>query len=308
MILITGGTGFVGAYILEALEEEKIPRGNIRIMSRPGKALNSLRSMGYDTVPGSVTSMEDVRRALQGVDTVIHLVALIREVKSKGQTFDRVMGQGTENVAQAAKEAGVKRILFMSALGSTNQTTPYYRNKMRGEQAIKATGIPYTIFRPSIQIGPGGEFTALLKSLTATPIAPVLGHGRYPVQPMYVRDMARYYAQALRDERYLNQTFEVGGPEVFEYNDMVRQTMQARGKKGLLFHAPLLLVRPMIPLIDKVLPKLITKDQFTMLLEGSATEDRQLHELGGFKLTPFREAITIALKQPPPPTYPGARR
>lgn len=308
MILITGGTGFVGAYILEALEEKKIPRAEIRVMSRAGKPLDRLRSIGYDTAPGSVTSIEDLWRAMQGVDTVIHLVAIIREVKSKGQTFDRIIGEGTENVARAAKEAGVKRILSMSALGATNMSTPYFRNKIRGEKAIRSSGIPYTIFRPSIQIGPGGEFVGLLKQLTFAPIAPVLGHGKYPMQPMYVRDMARYYAQALDDERYVNQTFEVGGPEVFEYNDMVRQTMAARGKKGLLFHAPLLLVRPLIPVIDKVLPSLITRDQFTMLLEGSATEDRRLEEIGGFKLTPFREAIKIALKQPPPPTYAQARR
>jgi NADH dehydrogenase len=307
MILITGGTGFVAGYILEALEEKGIPRGEIRILARAGKALEKLRSMGYDDVPGSVTKMEDVKRAVQGVDTVIHLVAIIREVKGKGQTFDRVMGEGTENIAEAARDAGVKRLLFMSALGATNMSTPYFRNKMRGEKAIKASGIPYTIFRPSIQIGPGGEFTALLKQLTMAPIAPVLGHGRYPVQPMYVRDMARYYAQALDDERYANQTFEVGGPEVFEYNDMVRQTMQAKGKKDILFHAPLPLVRPLIPVIDRVLPGLITKDQFTMLLEGSATEDRRLEEIGGFKLTPFREAIRIAFKQPPPSTYAKAK-
>ncbi len=302
MILITGGTGFVGGYILEALEEKKMPRGEVRILARAGAQLDRLRSMGYDTVAGSVTEKGDVKRAMQGVDTVIHLVAIIREVKDKGQTFDRVIGEGTENVAEEARDAGIKRILYMSALGSTNMSTPYFRNKIRAEKAIKASGVPYTIFRPSFQIGPGGEFTDLLKQLTATPVAPVLGHGRYPVQPMYVRDMARYYVQALDDDRYANQTFEVGGPEVFEYNDMIKQSMEARGKKGLLFHAPLLLVKPMIPVIDKVLPKLITKDQFTMLLEGSATEDRRLEGIGGFELTTFRKAIEIAFKQAPPAT------
>ena len=307
MILITGGTGFVAGFILEALEQKGIDRGDIRILARAGKSLEKLSSMGYGTQPGSVTNRDDVRNAVQGVDTVIHLVAIIREVKARGQTFDAVIGEGTENVAEAAREAGVKRFIFMSALGATNMSTPYFRNKIRGEKAVKASGIPYTIFRPSFQIGPGGEFTDLLKQLTMAPIAPVLGHGRYPVQPMYVRDMARYFAQALDDERYINQTFEVGGPETFEYNDMVRQTMEARGKKGLLFHAPLPLVRPVIPVIDKLLPKLITKDQFTMLLEGSATEERRLEEIGAFDLTPFREAIRIAFKAPPPPTSAKAR-
>src|SRR5215207_254606 len=105
MILITGGTGFVGGYILEALEEKEIERGEIRLLARSGKGLEKLRSMGYDTLPGSVTNRDDVRKAVQGVETVIHLVAIIREVKAKGQTFDAVIGEGTENIAEAAREA-----------------------------------------------------------------------------------------------------------------------------------------------------------------------------------------------------------
>ncbi len=306
MLLITGGTGFVGGYILEALEG-KMPRNQVRILARGGKDLAKLGVQDYDTVPGSVTNKEDVKRAMQDIDTVIHLVAIIREDKAKGQTFERVIGEGTENVAQAAKEAGVKRIIYMSALGAINESTPYFRNKIRGEKAVKASGIPYTIFRPSFLIGPVGEFTALLKQLTMMPIVPVLGPGNYPVQPVYVRDMARNFAQALDDERYANQTFEFGGPEVFEYNDMLRQTLDAMGKKGFLLHAPLLLVKPIIPIIDKVMPKLITEDQFTMLLEGSNTEDKRLQEIGGFELTPFRKAIEIALKAPPPATYAKAK-
>lgn len=306
MLLITGGTGFVGGYILEALEG-KLAKSEIRILARAGEDLDNLRSQGYDVAPGSVTNIEDVRRAMEGVDTVIHLVAIIREVKSKGQTFDDVIGKGTENVAQAAKEAGVKRLIYMSALGATSLSTPYFRNKIRGEEAVKASGVPYTIFRPSILIGPGGEFTALLKQLTTFPIVPVLGPGNYKVQPMYVRDMARHFAQAVSGEQYANETFEVGGPQIFEYNDMIRQTLDARGKKGFLFHSPLLLVKPLVPLIDKIVPRLLTKDQFTMLLEGSSTTDKRLYNIGGFNHATFRKAIEIALNQPPPSTSAKAR-
>ncbi len=302
MLLITGGTGYVGGYILEALEG-KLPRDKIRILARGGADLDKLAKMGYGTAEGSVTNLEDVRRAMQGVKQVIHLVAIIREAPSRGQTFERVIRDGTENVATAAKEVGVERLIFMSALGAPNMTTGYYRNKIAGEEAVKATGIPYVIFRPSFLIGPGGEFTALLKQLTMLPLVPVLGSGDYRVQPLYVRDMARYYVQALVDEQYLNKTFEVGGPEVISYNEMLRRTLDARGKKGFLFHAPLPLVRPVIPVIEKIAPKLITEDQFKMLLEGSHTDDRRLEQLGGFPLTPFRRTIEIALKQPPPKTY-----
>jgi NADH dehydrogenase len=307
MLLITGGTGYVGGYILEALKGN-IPNDQIRIMSRDRASLDRLAAQGYDTTEGNVADVDDMRKAMQGVDTVIHLTAIIREVPGKGQTYEAVMGKGAENMVEAAKGAGVKRVLFMSALGAENVSTGYYKNKIRGEEAVKGSGIPYVIFRPSIQIGPGGEFVGLLKQLTMLPIVPVLGPGDYPMQPVYVRDVARYVVQALDDPRYTNQTFEVGGPETFEYNRMLKQTIQARGKKGWLFHAPLLLVRPLIPLIGKVMPKLITQDQFTMLLEGSATKENRIAELGGFELTPYRKAIRVALKTPPPTTYAKAKR
>ena len=306
MLLITGGTGFVGGYILEALKD-KMPKSDVRVFARGGADLDKLGTQGYSTEAGSVTNYEEIRRASEGVDTVIHLVAIIRPDASRGQTFERVIGEGTENVVRAAKEAGAKRILFMSALGATNASTPYFRNKLRGEEAVKNSGIPYVIFRPSFQIGPGGEFTALLKQLTMLPIVPVPGPGKMPVQPMYVRDTARYFAQAVDDERYTNQVFEVGGPEVFQFNDMLSKTLEARGKKGVLFHSPLALIKPTVPLIEKVAPKLLTQDQFTMLLEGSATKDRRLQEMGGFEMTPFSKAIEIALTTAPPETYAKAK-
>ena len=307
MLLIIGGTGYVGGYILEALDG-KMPNKQLRIMSRDKASLEKLAAQGYETVEGNVTNLDETRKAMQGVDTVIHLTAIIREVPSKGQTYDAVMGKGTENMVEAAKDAGVKRIIFMSALGAENMSTRYYKNKLRGEKAVKESGIPYVIFRPSIQIGPGGEFVGLLKQLTMLPVVPVLGPGDYPMQPVYVRDVARYVVQALDDQRYTNQTFEIGGPETFEYNKMIEQTLSARSKKGLLFHAPLFLVRPMIPLISKVMPTLITEDQFIMLLEGSATKENRIVEIGGFERTPFRKAIQIALKTPPPATYAKAKK
>jgi NADH dehydrogenase len=302
MLLIIGGTGFVGGYILEALDGQ-IPSDQIRVISRDQASLEKLKAQGYDTVAGNVANQDDLRRATQGVDNVIFLTAIIREVRGKGQTFDAVIGQGAENMVQAAKEAGVTRILFMSALGADDIDTGYFKNKLRGERAVKESGIPYVIFRPSFLIGPGGEFPGLLKQLTNFPIVPVLGSGKYPVQPMYVRDMARYFASALTDDRYTNQTFDVGGPETFEFNEMLRQTLTARHKKGWLFHAPLFLVRPMIPIIEAVMPKLITRDQFKMLIGGSSTQDNRIAQLGGFDLTPFRKAIAIALHGTPPPTY-----
>src|SRR5215203_4381887 len=101
MLLIVGGTGFVGGYILEALEG-KMPRNQVRVMAREGADLDNLRQQGYSVSAGSITNPDDVRKAMQGVDQVINLVAIIRQVPGRGQTFDAVIGRGSENVAQAA--------------------------------------------------------------------------------------------------------------------------------------------------------------------------------------------------------------
>ena len=106
-------------------------------------------------------------------------------------------------------------------------------------------------------------------------------------QPMSVRDLAQVIRLAI-ERGPEDGVFEVGGPETIEYNDMMRETLAARGKKGVLFHAPIFLVKPVVPVIEAVMPKLLTKDQLTMLLEGSHTSDTRIHELGGFALTTFQ--------------------
>src|SRR5205085_10035200 len=103
---------FVGGYILEALQNS-MPREEVRVFARRSRDLDKLRSQGYDVAVGSVTNLDQLRRAVQGVETVVHLVAIIREVPKRGQTFDRVIGEGTENMAKVAKEAGVKPIISM---------------------------------------------------------------------------------------------------------------------------------------------------------------------------------------------------
>jgi len=130
----------------------------------------------------------------------------------------------------------------------------------------------------------------------------VPGPGNYPVQPMYVRDMARYIAEMLDDPRARNQVLEVGGPATMRFDEMLRRTLEAKGKRGWLLHLPLPLMRLTVPIIARVLPALITEDQFNMLLAGSATTDTRLPEWAGFARTPFVEAMRIARKSPPPAT------
>jgi len=303
MLLLVGGTGYVGSYILEALDNAGVPRQEVRCLVRGGANKQALEAQGWATAAGDIERPETLGPALQGADTVINLVAIIRA--KGGQTFDKVMGQGGRNLVDAAKRAGVPKFVYMSALGTgphTIRLSQYYKYKWASEEYLRASGIPYLIFRPSFLIGPGGEFTNLLNMLTLLPIVGVPGPGNYRVQPMYVRDLARYVVQMLDDPRALNQTLEIGGPEIFAFTDMLRKTLEAKGKKALLIHMPLPLMRLVVPVADKLLPALITQDQFNMLLAGSSTTDTRLATWGGFRPTPFVEAMRLALKSPPPAT------
>jgi NADH dehydrogenase len=263
----------------------------------------ALEAQGWATADGDITQPETLPAALQGVDTVINLVAIIRA--KGGQTFEQVMGAGHRNLVDAAKQAGAGKFVYMSALGTTRESvgvSQYYKYKWASEEYLRGSGLPYIIFRPSFLIGPGGDFTGLLNMLTLLPIVPVPGPGNYPVQPMYVRDLARYMVQMLDDPRAVNQTLEIGGPQTFSFTEMLRKTVEAKRKKALVVHMPLPLMRLTVPIIDKVMPALITQDQFNMLLGGSATQDTRLAEWGGFQRTPFVEAMRIGLQAAPPAT------
>ena len=302
MLLLVGGTGFLGGYLLEALDRQ-MPRNQVRILVRGAAQKAALEAQGWATASGDIGQPATLGPALAGVDTVINLVSIIRAKGS--QTFAGVMGAGHRNLVDAAKTAGVGKFVYMSALGVSREAvglSQYYQYKWASEEYLRASGIPYIIFRPSFLIGPGGDFTALLNMLTLLPVVNVPGPGDYPVQPMYVRDLARYMVAMLTDPRALGQALEIGGPETFRFDEMLRKTLQAKGKRGVLIHMPLPLMRLAVPVIDKLAPALITTDQFNMLLKGSATTDTRLAEWGGFERTPFVEAMRIGLHSPPPAT------
>jgi uncharacterized protein YbjT (DUF2867 family) len=146
VILVTGGSGFVGGHVVHAL---RAAGQDVRCLVRDRRRGERLEAWGCELVEGDVTDPESLRLALAGCDTVVHLVA-IRQ--GKQEAFQRIMIDGTRNVIAAARDAGVGRFVLMSALGTTEETkdvVPYYGAKWQMEQDVKAAGIPYVIFRPS---------------------------------------------------------------------------------------------------------------------------------------------------------------
>src|SRR5207245_6421325 len=216
-VLVTGATGFVGPHVVHALRAPDLP---VRALVRERRRGAKLVPLGVELVEGDVTDAASLRRAVAGCDAVVHLVAIIT---GRPADFERVMAQGTRDLVAAAREEGVGRFVLMSALGvseRTKDTVPYYRAKWDMEQAVKGAGIEHVIFRPSFVFGrDGGVLPQFVRMARFLPVTPVIGPGTQRLQPIWVEDVALYFAEGIDRAEAANRTFEIGGPDAPTWNE-----------------------------------------------------------------------------------------
>ena len=265
MILVTGGTGFVGPKIVHALRaEETAVRALVRDPS--SSSARTLSAWGCELAQGDATDPDSLRRATEGANAVVHLIALIA---GKPQEFERVMNQGTRDLVAAAKEARVSRFVLMSALGTTEESkdlVPYYGSKWDMEQTVKASGIEYVIFRPSFVFGKdGGVLPTFLRQVRYSPVTPVPGSGTRRLQPIWVDDVAAFFARSLSTEEAANKTFDLGGPDRLTWNELYERIRRTLGKRRVTVHVPIGLMRAGAVLAEKLPRPPVTRDQLTML-------------------------------------------
>ena len=223
---------------------------------------------------------------------VVHLVGVIRE--RGAYTFDAVNRVGTANVVDAAREAGVRVFVHVSALGvSDSPDFPYLLSKWRGEQAVINGGVPYTILRSSTYFGPGDRFIGTLAALVkAFPIIPVPGNGRTLYQPLHVEDMARCVASALKLPEPRGQTVDLGGPRHLTHDQILDTIARTYHLKRLKFHVPLALMRMMVAIMERLAPSPpATLHQLRMLSVDSVTELDSVERIFGFQPRPLDGAI-----------------
>ena len=279
MILVTGATGFVGAEILRRASR----RGwRVRGLARhPDRAEGLGRLPHVELYRADVGDPPELLEAMDGVDAVVHLVGIIAPTRRQG--FEEVHVRGTENVLAAAREAGVGRFVHMSALGADagRDRTEYWSTKWRAEEAVRASGLAATIFRPSIIFGPDDEFfNRLARVIRWSPVVPLPAGGRPRFQPVWVGDVAECFLQAARAESTPRPVYEVGGPEVLTLREIVRELGRILGRRRGVVPLPLGPLRLGAALAERLLPSPpITADQLKMLELPSVVSPDDLRAL-----------------------------
>jgi NADH dehydrogenase len=289
-VLLTGATGYVGSYILRALlRADHTPRCLVR-----GSAADlAVQDEALEVVPGDVTDPASLDGAFAGCDAAIHLVGILEERPSHGVTFERIHVDGTRHVVSAAREAGVDRLVHMSANGARPEGgTAYQRTKWRAEQLVTDAGFDHwTILRPSLLFGrpdPGRpEFASqVLRDLVRPfPILPVFGDGTYQMQPVHVTTVADAFVQALTADAAHGRTYVAAGPDRLPYVEVLDRIARGAGLSPKpKVHVPMPLARLGVYTAGRVGLLPISPVQFEMLVEGNTGDETAFYQT--FDLTP----------------------
>ena len=278
-VAIVGGTGFVGGYLVEAL----VKAGHdVACLVRPGSE-NKLRGGPSITqVRGELGSGKALKNLVQGCDAVIYNVGLLREFPRRGITFEQAQYQGVVDTVSAMQEAGVRRLLLMSAIGVKHPGTKYQSTKYRAEQHALGSDLDVTVLRPSVIFGdPRGtmEFATQLYRDMVRPPFPAVSFPGVEMSPVFIGDVADAFVAALENEATRGKTIELAGPDVLSWDQIVRRIAAAVGRKKLVLTMPLWVMRTGATLLDWLPFYPVTRDQLTMLEEGNTASPEALQSL-----------------------------
>ena len=293
-VLVTGGTGFIGPKVVHALRAQG---REVRALVRRPERAAQLAAWGAELVSGDITDPASLRAAVDGCTHVVHLVSIL---KGSPADFQRVMTQGTNDLVAAAKDARVERFVLMSALGTTAATSgaiPYYTAKWAMEQATQQSGLEYTIFRPGFVFGrDGGALPLFIKQVKYSPVVTVIGSGLQRIQPIWVEDVAEYFARGVDHPQAANRTFELGGPGVVTWNELYPRIAKALGKRRKLVHIPSGLARTGAQLTQWAPGAPLTTDQVSMIEAGdNVTSNSDAVQVFGLPLVPLDEQLRRAV-------------
>lgn len=298
-VYVTGGTGFVGrAVVRELLARGVTPRLCVRPGSerKLGDLLARVEAVGGDPLDASIHE-----RGLEDCSAAIHLLGIIRE--RGNSTFQRIHVEAVEILLDALKSASVGRLVHLSALGArAGAPTGYHDSKWRGERLVRYSSLDWTIFQPSVILGPEGEFFRMLKGLAKGSLAPLPGGGDFPFQPVAVEHVARALVDAALDAegRWKGRTYEVGGNETKTLREMVKAIGAAMGHEPVCVPVPMGPLKAMAALLERLPFFPVTRDQLTMMQKGSVPRDvLPFFKDFGIPVTSFEQLVEHCISNKP---------
>jgi NADH dehydrogenase len=297
-VFVTGASGFVGSAVIDEL----LTRGygvnalvNTHDLAGRGDTVRSIK--------GGVFDREALEEGISGCDGVIHLVGIIMEKPSKGITFERIHFEGTKSVVDAAVRGGVRRYLHMSALGvRADAVSRYHKTKYLAEQYVRASGLDWTIFRPSLIHGPKGEFMQMEAKWARGAAAPFLfmpyfGAGAFgrqgagKLQPVYIGDVARAFVDALEKPQMLGEVYPVAGPDQITWPQLHETSAQAIvGRRRWVMALPAWYAK----FVTYVAPASLlpfNRDQVIMSQENNTTDLTKFKSDFGWDPKPFEPTL-----------------
>lgn len=265
-VCVLGGTGFVGRYIVRLLCGQGVA---VRVPTRSAdKARQALGSSAAEAVLADVHDVAQLTKLFEGVDAVINLVGILHQ--QGGQTFQRAHVELPRKVIEAARVAGVERLLHMSALNAApDGPSAYLRTKGTAEVMVKASGLQATIFRPSVIFGAEDSFLNLFARVAKwAPVLPLAcADARF--QPVWVEDVARVFVHSLNDAASIGQRYELCGPQVYRLRDLVVFAAACRGRHPLIVPLPRPVAYLQAAAMEWLPVKLMTRDNFYSMQQDS---------------------------------------
>jgi len=294
VIAVTGATGFVGRHLVATL----VARGHqVRALLRATGRAAVLPPRGVTVVAGSLSDPTALGTLCGGADAVAHLVAIIAE--SPRATFEAVHVDGTRRLLDAARQTGVSRVVYMSAMGARPDATAtrYHRTKWQAEELVRRCGVSAAVLRPSLINGPENvPIRMLALAHRWSPVVPVFGDGNFPMQPIWIDDLVLASALAL-ERTPIAGTLELGGPAVVSFVELVKAIGRAVGRERTVIHVPLRLARLLARVAEPLGPLApITSDQLTMLVEGNATPANAIEAVFGIRPLGLEEGLRRFLR------------
>jgi NADH dehydrogenase len=287
VILVTGATGYVGGHLLARLAGDGTP---VRGLARTPDA--NLPS-GVEAARGDITQPESLAAAVRGIEVVIHCAAITGDRKEPYRgAYDRVNREGTANLVEAARAAGVKRMVVMSGLGCKPAPAGTYMATRWGlEEAVRKGGIPYVILQPSVLFGEGATFVAALANLARwSPVLPALGGGGTRFQPLWIEDLVTCLVASITKDELLGAEHPLGGAEILTFREILQAIAAALGKRRLIVPLPLGIARLQARMMTALLPNpLLTPPAVELFSFENATDLDSVERRFGFQPKGFRE-------------------